>query len=232
MKWLAAFLALIVAAFFYMYVKVDSQTFTYRYRLQLALSIDERVYTGSSVIEVAWRCGRSYGNNHDELGPCYPSLGGQAALIDLGSRGMVVATLYTGENITPVPDGAMSAIWLCAFAFGNRSASESDLTSLRHLIGRRGLTPSNFPRLVWFPNPADPKAATKITLKNVASIIDPTAHFTEAFVEITKDPIVVDIPTKLPWFTALQREQKSGKGIPSMPGQFQLVHNMFVGERS
>jgi hypothetical protein len=126
----------------------------------------------------------------------------------------------------------MSAVWLCAFAFGNRSASESDLTSLRHLTGRRGLTPSNFPRLVWFPNPADAKSAKKITLQNAASIIDPTAHFTEAFVEITRDLIVVDIANKLPWFPELQRLQKAGKGPLSKSGQFQLVHNMFVGEGS
>jgi len=232
MKWLGIIVAIVVAAVAYFYLQASSLTFTYRYRLQLALSVDEKVHTGSSIVEVVWRCGRSFGIKHDELGPCYPSLGGQAVLIDLGSRGVVVATLHTGENITPVPDGVISAVWLCAFAFGNRSASEADLTSLGRLTGRRDLVPSNFPRLVWLPNPADPKSAAKVTPQNVAGVMDSTAHFTEAFVEITKDPILVDIPNKLPWFSGLQRLQKSGQGPPSKTGEFQLVNNMFVGENS
>jgi hypothetical protein len=234
MKWLGISVAIVAAVggyLYYLYLQ-NSFTFSYRYRLQLTLSVDEKMYTGSGVVEVVWRCGRSYGNKHDELGPCYPSLGGQAALIDLGSRGVVVATLHTGEHVNPVPDGVVSAVWLCAFAFGNQSASEDDLTSLRSLTGRRDLVPSNFPRLVWFPNPTDPNSATKVTPQSVAGFIDPTAHFTEAFVEITKDPVVVDIPNKLPWFSELQRKQKAGQDLFSKPGEFRLVHNMFVGENS
>jgi hypothetical protein len=84
---------------------------------------------------------------------------------------------------------------------------------------------------VWFSKPDDPGTATKVTVQNIASIIDPTARITEAYVEITNDPIVIDIPSKLPWFAELLRRQK-GKGILSKAGQFQLVHNMFVGENS
>lgn len=93
------------------------------------------------------------------------------------------------------------------------------------------LSPDNFPRLIWFSNPADPKSARKITIGNVADIIDPTARLTQAFVEITRDPIMVNIATKLPWYPALLEAQR-GKGITSYPGQFQLVYNMFVGEDS
>jgi hypothetical protein len=67
-----------------------------------------------------------------------------------------------------------------------------------------------------------------VTLENISSTIDPTAHFVEAFVEITRNPIVTDIGKELPWFPALLREQR-GKGIISKPGQFQLIYDMFVG---
>jgi hypothetical protein len=231
MRWFAIAVVLVGAGAAYLYGRNRPEVFAYRYRLHLAISIDGKVSTGSSVVEVVWQCGRSYGNKRNELGPCHPSLGGQAALVDLGSRGVVVAALHTGENIEPVPDGAISAVWLCGNAFGNSSTNE-ELPTLPQLVGRRNLVPSNFPRLVWFPKPADPGTATKVTVQTVASIVDPTARVTEAYVEITRDPIVIDIPIKLPWFTELRRLQESGKGPASKAGRFQLVYNMFVGENS
>ncbi|MBR1209883.1 hypothetical protein [Bradyrhizobium sp. JYMT SZCCT0180] len=224
MKWLAILLAFIATGV--VIFKLNFPTYSYRYRLQVSLSLDEKVYTGSSVIEVVWECGPKIAG----LGRCAAYLGGQAAVIDLGSRGVVVATLRTGENILPIPDGAIDAVWFCANAFGNQS-TDAELPALPRLTGRRGLAPSNFPRLIWFANPADPNSAKKITIENVRNTIDPTARFTEAFVEITRDPIVVDIATKLPWYPALLLAQK-GKLVISTPGQFQLIYNMFVGENS
>lgn len=225
MRWLGILFAIVLVG--YTAFKPTFPSDSYRYRLQLSLSIDGKIYTGSSVIEVTWECGPRITG----LGQCAPSLGGQAAVIDLGSRGIVVATLRTGESISPVPDGAVDAVWLCANAFGNHSTTK-ELPALRHLTGRRDLSPSNLPRLVWFANPADMKSAQKITVLNVASVLDPTARFTETFVEITKDPIVVDIAKKLPWYSELKRLQMEGRGPLSKTGQFQLVYNMFVGENS
>lgn len=224
MRWLGILLAVVVAVL--VIYKANFPSYLYRYRLQISLSVDGQIYTGSSVIEVVWKCGPKIADS----GRCGPTLDGQAAVIDLGSRGAVVATLRTGDTIFPIPDGAVDAAFLCANAFGSRSTLE-ELPSLPRLTGRRGLSPSNFPRLVWFSNPADMNSARKITVENVANVIDSTARFTEAFVEITSDPVVMNIATKLPWFPALKLAQK-GKGVLSMPGQFQLVYNMFVGESS
>jgi hypothetical protein len=179
MKWLGIFLAVVVAVA--MIYKVNFPSYSYRYRLQVSISLDEKIYTGSSVIEIVWDCGPKISG----LGRCAPSLGGQATLIDLGSRGVIVATLRSGENISPTPDGAIDAVWLCANAFGNRSTDE-ELPALPRLTGRRNLPPSNLPRLVWFANTADMKSAQKVTFLIVASVFDSTARFTEAFVEITK----------------------------------------------
>ena len=129
-----------------------------------------------------------------------------------------------------MPDGTVDAVFLCANAFGNRSTYE-ELPTLPRLKGRRELSPDNFPRLLWFSNRDDPKSVKKITVRDVANSLDPAARFTEAFCEITNDPIVVNIADKLPWYPALERAQK-GRGITSFPSKFQLVYNMFVGERS
>jgi hypothetical protein len=224
MKWLAIIGALIAAAV--VTYKVNHPTYSYRYRLQISLSVDGKVHTGSSVIEVTWECGPKIADS----GPCGPVLRGQATVIDLGARGIVVATLITGDSVSPTPDGAISAVFLCANAFGNNSTYE-ELPALPRLTGRRSLSPSNFPRLVWFSNPADPKSAKKITVEDVANVIDPTARFTEAFVEITNDPIVVDIRKALPWLGPLE-SKPPGSNIIYLPNNLGLNRYLFIGDAS
>ncbi len=227
MRWAIGGLLLILLAVFAVKA-APTDKYSYRYRLQISMEVDGKVLTGSSVIEVKWACGQLIPGAG--LAPCESSLGGQATVVDLGPRGVVVATLFTGENVLPVPDGAVDAVWLCANAFGNRSTYE-EIPKLPGLAGRRVLAPDNFPRLVWFSNPADPNSARKVTVGNIASILDPSARITEATVEITRDPIVVDIAKKLPWYPAMLEAQK-GKGITSKPGKFQLMYRMFVGDNS
>lgn len=224
MKWLAI-LGVIVAAAVVVY-KANHPTYSYRYRLQIALSIDGKVHTGSSVIEVTWECGPKIADS----GPCGPVLRGQAAVIDLGSHGMVVATLITGDSVSPTPEGAISAVFLGANAFGNRSTYE-ELPALPRLTGRRDLSPSNFPRLVWFSNPADPKSAKKITVEDVSNVLDPTARFTEAFVEITRNPVVVDIRQALPWLAALE-SKPAGSNIIYLPNKLGINRYLFIGDAS
>jgi|KBSMisStandDraft_5_1062788.scaffolds.fasta_scaffold723258_1 hypothetical protein len=224
MRWLGILLAVVVAvAVIY---RLSFPSYSYRYRLQVSILVDENIYTGSNVVEVTWNCGPKIAG----LGRCSPSLNGQAVVIDVGSRGTLVATLRSGETFSPTTDRPVDAVALCANAFGYQSTNEQ-LPDLPRLTGRRDLSPSNFPRLVWFANPTEMKSAQKIAAQNVASVLGPTARIAEAFVEITKDPVVVDIEKKLPWFPALLLAQK-GKGIVTEPGQFQLIYNMFVGEQS
>jgi hypothetical protein len=222
MKWTGVALVIVIAVAVVAY-KMTFPNYTYRYQLKLALEIGGQIYTGSSVIEVSWGCGLKIADSG-----CAAGLNGQAASIDLGPRGVLVATLHSGERVGPTSARGTDAIFLCANAFGNRSTRE-ELPALARLSGRRDLSPTNFPYLVWFPSPADPKSARMVTLENISSTIDPTAHFVEASVEITRNPIVTDIGKELPWFPALLREQR-GKGIISKPGQFQLIYDMFVGE--
>jgi len=224
MKSAGAVLALVIVALVVAY-KMTFPTYSYRYRLQLTLEMDGKAYPGSSVIEVNWRCGLKIADSG-----CAAGLDGQATVIDLGSRGALVATLHTGEQNTAAPQRGTDAVFLCSNAFGNHSTHE-ELPALANLTGRRNLSAANFPYLVWFSNPLDSKSARKVTSESLSSTIDPTARFSEASVEITRDPIVIDIASKLPWFPALLREQR-GKAITTWPGRFQLVYNMFVGEDS
>jgi hypothetical protein len=81
--------------------------YRYRYRLTVNIEADGKIYSGSSVIEVKWRGGPVVGDG----GPFGPSVKGQAALVDLGDRGVVVATLLNDEDYGPAKDGALGALW-------------------------------------------------------------------------------------------------------------------------
>jgi hypothetical protein len=220
MKRAAIGFAIVIAVVVIAY-KVTFPSYSCRYRLHLAVEIEGKAYAGSSVIEVVWTCGLKIADSG-----CGTNLAGQATVIDLGARGVLVALLHPGEFNTPVFQQGTDARFLCANAFDKRSTHQ-ELPSLPYLAGRRNLAPGNFPYLVWFPIPADMKSARKVTREDISSTIDPTAHFTEAFVEITSDPIVIDIGNKLPWYPTLQREQKS-KGAVTQSGVLQLVYNMFA----
>src|SRR5947209_1600668 len=105
-------------------------TYSYRYRLTLAIEVDGKVHTGSSVIEIIWSGGPTIG----DVGPYHPSIRGQAALVDIAPHGVLIAALINGESYGPAADGALSAIWLAARAFGNDSTND-ELPKLPLLTG-------------------------------------------------------------------------------------------------
>jgi hypothetical protein len=208
-------MVLIVAAF--AAYKLSFPTYAYRYRLELALSVDEKIYTGSSVIEVVWRCGPKIA----DLGRCAASLRGEAA---------VVAALVNGEDYGPAQDGAVNAMWLCAQAFGNPSTDE-ELAKLPKLHGRRDLAAPNLPRLLWFSNLEDPRTGAKLSAGKMPGAFGASAGLVRASVEITNDPIVININRKFPWFQAWSDNYRT-RGPIYLPNGTALSRYMFVGDAS
>jgi hypothetical protein len=205
--------------------KFNYPTYAYRYRLTLAIELDGKVYTGSSVIGIVWASGPTFG----DVGPFHPRTAGQAVLIDLGTKGTLIAALSNGESYGPAADGALSARWIAAKAFGNNSTND-ELPKLPHLKGRRDLAPDNMPRLVWFRDVADPATAKKVRIEDIPKLLGPTAHLAAAYVEITQDPIVIDIDKKLTWYQAFKNPRNHG--VIYLPDGFALSETMFIGDAS
>lgn len=152
---------------------------------------------------------------------------GQAAVVDLGPRGVVVATLVNGENDVSAKDGATNAIWLCTDAFGDIKSNQ-DLPKLSKLSGKRDLVPPNLPRLIWFKNPEDRTTATKLLVQDIPAAFGASARFAGASVEITDDPIVIDINRKFPWFQTWS-DNYPARGPIYLPNGNALSRYMFVG---
>lgn len=208
--------------------------YSYRYRLTLSIEVDGEVRTASSVIEVVWKGGIPFG----DVGPYVESRRGQATFVDLGKRGAVVVVLVAPSHmeggIAVWPEG-VDVVWLASRAFdamrgtGSLSAQEQ-LAPLTRLTGRRDLAPDNMPRLIWFSDVADPKTARVIYPADIPRLFGPGAHLAAAYVEITRDPIVIDIDKKLPWYKALRAPPNDG--VMYLPNGVALGWTMFIGDGS
>jgi hypothetical protein len=196
-------------------------TYIDRFRLTMSFNIDGREYTGSSVIEAVYTRNGGLSNSAYEEHTL-----GQAVFIDLGARGVIVATLTAGALAVGDNWGDISGLPMKAFSTREYHVTVPELPKLS---GRRDLTPDNMPRLIWFSNVADESSARVFTIKELPGMFGPTARLDAAFIEITSDPIVIDIDQKLPWYRDLKMRQK---GHSVFGAGFSLNYSMFIGDMS
>lgn len=212
--WIVGGLAVAVAAVVAWWIAYP--TYTHRYRLTIAIEIDGKVYRDSSVIEVRWIGQPQFG----DAPPFIPSVRGQATLVDLGPGGAIAAALHPGM----IEGRFVAANFLAMRAFG----IDGGLDTYRRISqqsGKRNLTADDLPMFILFSDASNPATARA---GHIGYLLGPTARLVEASVEMTRDPIVIDLDRKLPWYRTMADQQKNGL-IVSRPGQFQLVHNMLVG---
>lgn len=200
--------------------------YSYRYRLTVNIEVDGKIHSGSSVIEVTW-----YAHFLPELVSFSPELRGEAALVDLGSQGVIVATLLNGESMGPAGDGAWGTIWLVPRAFGFGTSLDELVAALPKLRGRRDLAPNNMPRFLWFPNPQDPTTAQKILVQDFPAVLGSSVSFAGAWVEITDDPLLIDIRDKLSWLKSLE-QKPAGNNVIYLPNKLGISRYLFIGDRS
>jgi hypothetical protein len=212
----ALFVGAVVAAY-----KIAFPTYTHRYRLVVTIQIDDRSYTGSSVIQV-----RFIGQPSIlEAPPFFPAVGGEAAVVELPGRRAIVATLFGSSSGF---DPSVGATFLALRAFKLRGFE--GYRQITRQTGRRELSPDNMPPLIWLSDIADPKTARRITTAHIPELLGAKARLASIYIEMTNDPVVIDIDRKLPWLKALRAAEKNG--VISRPGEFKLIHGMFVGPDS
>jgi len=200
--------------------KVIYPTYSHRYRLTLAIEVDGQVHTGSSVIEVRFKRQPRF---LPDVAEYAIGVHGQAALVDLGPHGVIVAALHPGT----IENGPVRAAYLALIAYGMRGSD--DYPKMAAQTGRRELP--RMPLLIWFSDITDPNTARAITSADFPGLFGPSARLKEASVEITQEPVVIDLDKKLPWYKALAEQQKS-RGVLGRPNHLQLVYSMFIGEGS
>jgi len=215
-------IGVLVAGYMYKY-----PSYTYRYRLTVSIEVDGKMHSGSSVIEVTWHGGPEIG----DVGRYSPTLRGQAALVDLEEHGVVVASLLGEDWGRPNSStGGWGALWIAPRAFGF-GTSVDELPEFLKLRGKRELTEDNLPRFLRFSKSQDPTTAKILVAQDIPSIFGPPARFAGASVEITSDPIVIDIRQKLPSLKPLE-EKPPGSNIIYLPNKLGINRYMFIGDAS
>jgi hypothetical protein len=204
-SFIVVLLVLVGAIVFWLWMSFP--TVSYRYRLTVAVDVDGESRAGSSVIEVSYRFtpqllwGISGQYN-------LTSVKGQAAVIDLGQRGVLIAALGNNNDPDIVSANALAGRAFQPFARqsgGWYGATLSRVRALSQMQGTAILQSDNLPPFVWFPNRDDPTTAHFVRPANFASVIGGAIRLASAQVEITNDPVVIDIDKKLPLYESLMR---------------------------
>ena len=201
--------------------KIAFPTYTHRYRLTLAVDAGGKRYSGSSVIEVRWIGQPRLG----DASPFISSVKGAAPLIELPNGAALLAALHRSPNEF---DRGVNADVLAVEAF--QLQGFDGYRRIGQQTGRRALSSDNMPLLIWFSNIASLHTAKPITAAHIPELLGSDARLSEAYVEMTDDPVIIDIDRKLPWFAALKDEQRGL--IVTRPNEFKMVHNMIVGDDS
>jgi hypothetical protein len=211
-------------------------TASYRYRLTISVESDGQVHSGSSVIDVGYLF---YPKALWQLfAPFEDRVRGQAVLIDLGAHGTLVAALHSGTGSGHV---GVNADALAGRAFLSFPASASGfpvtLENVQAISQTRGLVnlaPNNLPPFIWFPDASDVNNAQLVSPGDFASVIGDATHLTEAQLEISDDPIVLDLNKRLPWYNNLKATGGTAKaktnGAAAKQNYILLGYNAFMNE--
>ena len=138
---------------------------------------------------------------------------GEAAVVDLGERGLLFVTLrkqsdfaFRGggglgggynASLIPFPQEKFGGEYSANASINEKYAAYLD--NLNRLKPKSELSLKDVPVLVRFYNPDDPRSVALVNPLDLAASFGPGVTFKGASVEITDDPITKGIETRLPW---------------------------------
>jgi hypothetical protein len=191
--------ALILIAAAVGWYKWSFPTISYRYRLTVAVEADGQVHSGSSVIETRYRFNPEWAIGLSNGVQYHPTVTGQAVFIDLGARGALIAALG-GDYDATTSDLLVSRAYEPAdLRRRGRGVpiTQKSIEEISQKSGAVGLTPDNLPAFYWFSNPADLASEKLVEPDQFASVIGDSTRLISAQIEITHDPVVIDIDRNL-----------------------------------
>lgn len=184
---------------------------TWRYKMTVNVDTPEGMKSGSAVREVTFKKDKS--RNLQAVPDV--SVKGEAVVVDLGKRGLVFATMKGYKSEQDYADQVVYAAFpLPADKRGYLIPYYRDLKD-----AKATLTPTNYPVLVTFTDPGNPKTVMPLLSmetdgKHPVTYLIKTDHCEELFgqgvnihsieMEMTDQPITWGIEQWLPWLSALK----------------------------
>jgi hypothetical protein len=224
-------IVLILIAIPFVWYMWNFPTASYRYRLSIAVETDGQVHSGSSVIELLFRFNPKW--VPPSWGTYNVSIRGQAVLIDLGAHGVLVAALGgVPYDLSVVSAGLLPARAFLPATWRNPSDSPTSPENQRKISQTKGRVDldrdGGMPAFYWFSDPSNLATAKEIRPANFASVIGDAARLVSAQIEITHDPVVIDIDKKLPAYATLSAPPNNG--VYLVPGGLVLGREAFISK--
>jgi len=196
---------------------------TFRYRIGAEVAVNGRVARGDAVQSLYQR-------------PPFPGLSGMdtgsrdtcgdAAMVDLGPRGILFLTLK-GWHWRADVDGrryVSPGEWTPLDALTRAFGPEQDEWAAR--IGERvPLLYEETPVMVTFDDLTDPRTVRWADPKNLAAAFGTGVSLISVFVEMTRDRVTQGIQRTLPWVNSLRSRTLSGQSTVTTN---ELVDNLYA----
>lgn len=186
-----------------------------RSRLTIVVETPEGERSGSSVTQetTSFPGGLTRAQGWAILG----KLVGEAAFIDLGSRGILVATFESqwalarggggtyNAALAPFPQEKFSGVVQQGMSENGKYAAYLDEVNR---LKPKGEIPFKYlPVFVRFRDPTDPTSVDLVDPSNLAESFGTGVSFKGATVEITDDPVTHGIENRLPWLKSSREAQ-------------------------
>ncbi|MBR1211439.1 hypothetical protein [Bradyrhizobium sp. JYMT SZCCT0180] len=172
--------------------KLKYPTYSYRYRLTVNLDVDGQLRAGSSVIEAYVRK-----NPPLLLGNRLAfSIHANAVLVQIPDNKLVVALLASG----PLGQDVDFLTRLVPSHFKLELFKDQQLAQLPMVRGNWDLSPAEFPTMILFEQPRDPRSARHLKAGETIQMSGRLVRIRGVTVEITNDPVTVGIESKLGWW--------------------------------
>jgi hypothetical protein len=183
----------------------DDGTPDYRYRLTVEVETPDGPRTGSSVIEVEQRMGRSAGTGFGKK--IMRRVRAEAVAVDLPGGRTLYALLRSDDNV----DWAANVMQMLApeiegepweDVFDNVLLVEGEVEVPRMWppiapFGER----SAYPMLVTFGDESDPASVARVDPDDLAATFGENYELGRVTVELTDDPVTTGIEERLPWLS-------------------------------
>jgi hypothetical protein len=242
-----SFIALLIFVSVYLFWQWVSPTVVVRYRLTVSVALGDEILSGSSIFEL-----KVSNNWIFPIGGEWSGYAkGEAVAVDLGPRGVLVATMvedktrkpslsFEGlENLAagPLPDGGFVSDWIWQIKLPKAPIQ---------------LKLDQLPMLVWFRSPSDPNSLKRITQVKLNQTFAPGMHISGAMIEYVPQgfwpfnclgalrpnwlfgvPLLKGIERLLPWLQLWKGGNfllNPSKGADSfgLPPEFSLDKTAFV----
>lgn len=237
MKVLLTILLGLLAALYGLYL-YKFPTYTYRYKVIVDVDVDGKTISGSAVREVRrWEQVFVFSN------PFWGSVEGEAVVVDLGSRGLLFATMYLDRSYTN------DAMMTPERVFGHSKEITSKIKRVRgvdstpelwrqlnEFRGCAEMQANEWPLLVRFQDLEEPSSVVRVDRDELESAFGPDVTIRRISICVVDEPITQKIEEVLPWLRTLPYGllapiRGTLAGGPGSPFKQQMQSDAFIAHR-